>query len=99
MVPPGFERGAAEAGLALGDERFRLQTAAEVSGARIWHDLTAVADTPQVAGDDVGERSPFAARDFGDAALRRTDRDLCDERGRLVSVDRLEQAGGSLATP
>ncbi len=70
-----------------------LDPAAEVSGLRVAHDLTRVADRLQIAGDDFVERRSFRACDLDDAVSRRGERHLGDDSSNVVRRDGLEQAG------
>src|SRR5437773_8319824 len=71
---PFVETDAAEARFAQRHERALLDSAAEVSGLGVTHDLTRVAERLQIAGDDFVERCSFRAGDLHDAASRQIGR-------------------------
>jgi hypothetical protein len=90
---PFVETDAAEARFAQRHQRTLFDPAADVSGLAVAHDLTRVVDRLQIAGDDFVERRSFRAGDLDDAASRRGERDLDDDRSNVVRRDGLEQAG------
>ena len=80
--------------LAQRHERALLDPAAEVSGLGVPHDLTWVADSLEIAGDEFVERRSLRAGNLDDSVLRRGERHLGDNRSNVVRRDGLEQAGG-----
>src|SRR3954466_2290046 len=90
---PFVETDAAEACFTQRHERALLDPAAEVSGLRVAHDLTRVADRLQIAGDDFVERCSFRTGDLDDTAARRRERHIGDGGSNVVRRDRLEHAG------
>src|SRR5882762_1651011 len=90
---PFVETDAAEARFAQRYERALFDPAAPVSGLRVAHDLTRVADRLQIAGDDLVERRSFGAGDLDDAASRRRERHIGNEGSNIIRRDGLEQAG------
>src|SRR4051794_11874497 len=87
------ETDAAKVRLAQRHERTLLDPASEVSDLRVAHDLTRVADRPQIAGDNVVERRSLRAGDLDDAVSWGGERDLGDDGSNVVRCDRLKQAG------
>src|SRR5215213_7830507 len=92
-MEPFVETDAAEARLAQWHERVLLDPAAPVSGLGVAHDLTRVAESLQIAGDDLVERSSFRAGDLDDAVSWCGERHIGDEDSNVVRRDGLEQAG------
>jgi hypothetical protein len=74
-------------------ERALLDPAAPVSGLGVTHHLARVADRLQVAGNNFVERCSLRAGDLDDAASRRRERHLGDDRSNVVRRNGLEQAG------
>jgi hypothetical protein len=70
-----------------------LDPAAEVSGLRVAHDLTRVADRLQVPRDNFVERRSFRAGDLDDAVSRRRERYIGNDGGNVIRRDGLEEAG------
>jgi hypothetical protein len=83
----------AESRLAQRHQRALLDPAAPVSGLGVAHDLTRVADRLQIARDNFVERRSLRAGDLDDAASRRRERHLGNDRSNVVRRDRLEQNG------
>src|SRR3954452_12892321 len=83
----------AEARFAQWHERVLLDPTAPVSGLRVAHDLTWVADRLQITGDDFVERCSFRAGDLDDAVSRRRDCYIGDVGSYVIRRDGLEQAG------
>ena len=81
-----------EARFAQWHQRALLDSAAEVSGLGVPHDLARVADRLQIAGDDFVERCTFRAGDLDDTVSRRRERHINDGSN-IVRRDGLEQAG------
>src|SRR5262245_19864111 len=90
---PFVETDAAEARFPQRHERVLLNPAAGVSGLRVTHNRTRVADRLQIAGDECVERGSFRAGDLDDAVSWRRERHLGDDSRHVVRRDGLEQTG------
>ena len=93
MAEPFIETDAAEARFAQRHQRALLDPAAPVSGLRVAHDLTRIADRLEIAGDDLVERRSFRAGNLDDPVSRRRERNIGDTGSNIVRRDGLEQDG------
>ena len=93
MAEPFVETDAAEARLTQRHQRMLLDAPTEVSGLGVTHHLARVANRLQIAGNNFVERCAFRSGNLDDAASRRRERHLGDDRSDVVRIDGLEQAG------